>query len=783
MFYGLTVLRSTVKHSPPHDYEGIRTSLRGSSAITFTNTGGILFTYPIMHKDNVRNILYELCASSTFSVKYNYMIFNGKSVNTIVTRDGNIVVPFDGVPDDMRAFYNSKSVQSVFTDLNRSLDLSPAAASLLNTTHGKKFFYCARVEETDFVLAGVVDQNVAYGNLIGLPSLILVVFWILTFFVLILAMFLVMMTGKVHDSDELRRAKQIAEEASHAKSAFLANMSHEIRTPITAILDLDEMILREYRDPALRRYATDIRNSGSTLLSLINDILDFSRIEADKIVLEPDEYHLGDMVADLVSMIHPRAAQNSLDLNIYVDENTPDLLYGDNIRLKQIILNLLTNAVKYTPKGHIDFSVNYEKAGIEEIMLSVAVADTGIGIKEDDLKRLFVAFERFDEKRNRSIEGTGLGMNIVKQLLDMMDSELLVESEYGAGSIFHFTVRQKVIDWTPVGRHSFIPVDEQMSVADEYTTYFTAKNASVLLVDDTEMNLMVISGLLKSTGLAIDTASGGEEALEMTYQKKYDVLLIDHRMPGMDGVELLTRLRKDKENPNTKSICIALTANAMSGAKERYLSAGFDDYLTKPVESIKLEKLLADLLPKDKVTLTDNSFADAADRALKLTENAKPFIAEGTPSNDNTAKKDSLADNADKPDSSEACTNAHNSSEDGASSPLKQLEDQGLIDSEEGLGYAGSMDRYVMALQFFRNSIDDKAGEIEGYYDEENWGDYQTKVHGLKSTAKMIGAMKLSEKARLLELAADKKDLDYIHENHKEALDLYRSYNDLLKDI
>ena len=396
-----------------------------------------------------------------------------------------------------------------------------------------------------------------------------------------------------------------ARRASEAKSAFLANMSHEIRTPINAVLGMDEMILRESEEPEILSYAGDIQSAGNTLLSIINDILDFSKVEEGKMEILPSQYDLSSVINDLVNMIRPRAEKKGLFFTVKVDENTPHLLFGDEIRIRQCALNILTNAVKYTEEGSVEFSVSYEKAEDKTIFLRIRVKDTGIGMKEEDMERLFSPFERIEEERNRSVEGTGLGMSITKQLLNLMGSRLEVESVYGSGSDFSFAVEQEVVDQKGIG--SFAGRFETEKEKESYRELFHAPDARILMVDDTEMNLTVMHGLLKKTGIRIDDALSGREALALSGKNDYDVLFIDHMMPDMDGIETLRRIREKDRNSDVPAV--ALTANAISGAREMYLNAGFDDYLSKPIDGERLEKLLMDLLPKEKLLMGEKEAA------------------------------------------------------------------------------------------------------------------------------------------------------------------------------
>jgi signal transduction histidine kinase/CheY-like chemotaxis protein len=411
-------------------------------------------------------------------------------------------------------------------------------------------------------------------------------------------------------SEKAAEAEAEAIAANSAKSQFLSQMSHEIRTPINAILGMNELIIREYDDDNLLKYSHNIKSAGNTLLSLINDVLDFSKIEAGKMELYNVEYDLAGTIAELISMVDERARNKGLDLQITINEEMPHLLYGDNVRLKQIILNILTNAIKYTEKGSIHMDVDYSSSGHLDINgtigLKISVSDTGIGIRDEDMTRLFSPFERLEEVRNRNVEGTGLGMSIVQKLLAMMNSELMVRSEYGKGSTFSFVVQQETRSWDPIG--DFHETYEKLIKSeDNYRQLFEAPEAKILIVDDNEINLVVTKSLIQDTKIQIVTATSGKEALKICDEQEFDLLLIDHRMPGMDGMEMLWRLRSNEKSPNCNKPCVVLTANAFSGAREVYRNSGFEDYLSKPIIGDALEKVLLELLPADKVIKTDGS--------------------------------------------------------------------------------------------------------------------------------------------------------------------------------
>lgn len=400
------------------------------------------------------------------------------------------------------------------------------------------------------------------------------------------------------ERDRLIDMSERAIAASEAKSAFLSNMSHEIRTPINAVLGMNEMIIRESSEPQIVSYAQNVKGAGNSLLGLINDILDFSKIESGKVEIRPVEYDLSAMLNDLVNMVKVRTDAKELELIVDIDPDLPKRLVGDDMRVKQIITNILTNAAKYTKEGYVKFSVTFENADDGSILLLVSVKDTGIGIKPEDLPKLFANFERLEEERNRNIEGTGLGLAITQNLLSLMDTKLEVDSVYGKGSTFSFKLRQGVADRTPIGdyRESFESLSKK---ENRYVPKFKASGGSILVVDDMMVNLVIMKGLLGKTGLSIDIADSGKRAIELTGRTKYDIVFLDHMMPEMDGIQTLEKIRQDESNPNRDSVFIVLTANAISGAREFYLENGFDDYLSKPIDSAALEEMVYNHLPKE----------------------------------------------------------------------------------------------------------------------------------------------------------------------------------------
>lgn len=521
--------------------------------------------------------------------------------------------------------------------------------------------------------------------------------------------------------EQLDRIREVEKAKGEAKTMFVAHMSHEIRTPVNSILGLNEIILRESNEPKIKEYANNIRVSGDTLLKIINDILDFSKIEAGKMDIIPSEYELSSTIMDLVNMASQKARSKNIELIINVDEELPYKLFGDELRLKQCILNILNNAVKFTEQGSVTLDFGYEKIDNGQIMLKVKVSDTGIGIREEDLSKLCDEFERVDENRNRTIEGSGLGLNIVSMLLQMMNSKLEIKSVYGEGSEFSFNIPQQVVWWEKIGNFNE-RYSELLSSVNEYHEAFHAPDARILVVDDTKMNIIVFEGLLKQTEIKIDSAMSGQEMLDMVKKNRYDAIFIDHRMPGMSGVEAFHAMQNMPDNLNRGVPCVALTANVVSGARDYYLREGFNDYLSKPVDSKLLEKLLFNIIPKEKQS-------------------------------DGKSKK---------------------------SSGEKSLEDEFRnldgISVPTAIQNCGSAEVLMVALKEYYASIKKRADDIEMYARQKDYRNYTVQVHALKSSSRLIGAIELSEKAAYLEKCGDEENSVAIAAKTGELLELYRSY-------
>lgn len=545
-------------------------------------------------------------------------------------------------------------------------------------------------------------------------------------------MTIVDVTKIIEQNHLMKRLVLQTEDANRAKTNFVSNMSHEIRTPMNSIVGITEILLRSRHSPKEQEYLLNIQSSGRVLLTIINDVLDCSKMEAGKMQLFDEPYDTCSLFHDLRISMENRIGHSGLELIYDIDQDIPCKLKGDMGRIRQVIINLVNNAIKYTEKGSVRFSVHVRQKNTDKVMLYYEVADTGIGIRKEDQKILFDAFQRVEMDRNRYVEGTGLGLTISQNLVNMMGGVIEVESEYGKGSRFFFTIEQTIIDPTPVSAVNYNGQKDNVT-EKEAECLFIAPEAHILLVDDNELNLVVAKELLKPLRMQIDTAENGLQAVKMVRGSQYDLVLMDHMMPVMDGIEAAKAIRALPEDKYQKLPIIALTANAMVDARKEFLNAGMNGFVAKPIDFARICNQLKLWLPKDLVRDVPK-------------EEAKKLLA------------DDLSDREIQPE-----------------------DPQMGFSFEEGVKHCGLKAALMKTIRIFYRTIDSKANKIEQCLKEGLISDYVIEIHALKSSALLIGAVPLSEAAKELEDYGKQGKTEVLEEKTPDVLTLYRDLKNILR--
>ena len=816
------------------DYDGFFQAVKGNPSVS-TNNNKILFTVPVYNGQNVRYVLYKCYDTAVLERKLNIICYGGMGECFLIDDEGNIILRSLGSESEISSLLNKDNENAIET-IRHSMNVNVSAAA-----YGDKemVLFAAESDYEDFYVMGIVPSKAPAGEISLVIPLVLWTFGLLWLMIVIIIVFFVGAERKAKQSEELRLAKIAAEDANRAKSDFLANMSHEIRTPMNAIVGMCELILRENDiSNIVRERCVNIQNSGKSLLSIINNILDFSKIESGNMELIEDKFNISSVLEEVINMTVTRKGCKKIEIIVLADPNIPCGLIGDEVCIKQIIINLMTNAVKFTHSGAVTLSVSHIVQE-DSIILKISVEDTGIGITEENLNRLFTSFQQLDTRKNRSIEGTGLGLAISKRLLTQMGGTINVSSVYGQGSVFSFEIPLKISDARPfisvnkpeklyaavfidfdkiensvvkkqyttlmneissllgvkmvhtvslselkttiserkithcfIGKEEYIENKDYfdkislelnvsliqditdsiqlpasikciykpfyvMSVAlalnneaDNYnkierlssSVSFTAPKARVLIVDDAEINLKVASGLMQPYNMELITADSGPSAINKIRFQNIDLVFMDHMMPEMDGVEATRIIRSMNGEYYKKLPIIALTANAVNGAREMFKESDFNDFIAKPIELLALDRVLKKWIPADKIeTLT---------------------------SKDNTT--DDLKNNS------------------------NNINKEKHILVSKGLTYtSGNKDVYYEILEMFVQDGIEKIEQLNSYVENEDWKNYIIKVHALKSTSLTIGAVMLSEFAKKLELAGKSEDFGIIRKENKNLLKLY----------
>lgn len=727
-------------------FKGIQDSFRGNSSVCYNSEQGILFTAPVRNGDNVKYVLYKLYDNQALLEQFGMTAYNDNADIMLIDRESQIVMPFCNPENSSAQFLENAVIREALGKLYEKLNINTAAAIFCkNYRNDESYVFVSEVSGAKFYLIGVVSEE-AVSNSIN--TITVLVIWVIGLLMVLFAVGIVYLLSaeeKARESDELREAIIMVEQANNAKTNFLANMSHEIRTPINAIVGMNEMVLRETKENEIKGYALNIQSASRTLLALINDILDFSKIEAGRMEIVPMPYKTNSFLFDVVNMIGVKAKQKDLEFLVDVSEELPAEVEGDEVRIRQVLLNLLNNAVKYTKAGFVKLKVD----GIMQengFCFRMEVSDSGIGIKKEDIGKLFNDFQRLELEKNRNIEGTGLGLAITNKLVKQMDGELSVESEYGKGSIFTAVIPQKIINAEPMGE-----LKDHLSTGEERNEVrkLYAPDAEVLVVDDNFMNLEVVKALLKETKIKITTCMSGRECLKLVQEKHFDVILLDHMMPEMDGVETLGHLKESEHLCNEVPV-IALTANAISGAKESYLSAGFTNYLSKPIDSNELNRMLLEYIPADKVR------DEAEEQKAETTKTEEPK------------------------EMPESAPKAESAAEDKNNAAGQEEESVILVD--KGLKYcSNSMDLYKEILEIYIESFEENKETLTNTMNQEDWKLFSVTAHSLKSNSFTIGADRLGELAKKLEFAGkaimkneeEEENKALIRESLPEVIRLY----------
>ena len=714
-------------------FDLLRKVRQGQGGFKYYPQEGVLMAIPMVYEKGEMYYIYRLVRQQHMNEVSKTSFFRGEGSAFTVDVLGNMVIEPDMDEAGITQLNNDTKLIDAFKEIRGKAKLGEVETAEVDCSFGRVFAFAAPMAQTGLIMEGFVPMSVVGSGVDTILRVASSVFLLMVVVLVALSVLLLVMERRSQDMEELEKEKQIAERSNRAKSDFLANVSHEIRTPINAVLGMNEMILRESRSKTIKGYAYNIEGAGKSLLALINDLLDFSKIESGKMELVEAPYELSSALNDVSNMIWFKANQKKLDFQVHVNDKIPDKLYGDVVRVKQVLTNILNNAVKYTEIGSVTFEVGCFRTGPYMVMLEFTVRDTGIGIKEEDKNKLFTKFSRVDLQKNNTIEGTGLGLVITENLLELMGGDISLESEYGKGSCFKVRIPQKVMGTEMIGnfREKF---EKSLKENAVYKESFIAPSARILAVDDTAINLTVIEGLLKKTQVKIDTALSGKEALRKVKNNVYDLIFLDFRMPEMDGIETLEAMKamSETENLNLKTPVICLTANAIVGARDTYIKAGFDDYLTKPVDYERLEKMMINYLPEDKITIVKGDEEEEPDSDLNL--------------------------------------------------PGWLMDVEGL-DPELGVRNCGSEESYMETLRIFNETIEATADEIENYWKHDQWDNYTTKVHALKSSARIIGATQLSENARYMESCGNEGRVDEILKYTPPLLQEYRGFVKKLKKL
>lgn len=751
----------------PKDFQGVVESFRGIPFVSYNEEKGVLLTVPIFSNGNVKGVLYKL-----YSVFSDELLIDFSKIDRqrfVSIRDGKGHLLMGEATDD--------GFDDAFKVLRKKLQTSNVAIIRKKRSNGIYYYFMHELSAQNLFVSGVVPEKSLGLNAEKVPSLVFKVVGCLILFFAMSMGIVFLIFRQNYERNRRRLLEETPKKTSEVDYSVLRVIGQELRIPIGNILGVNTILLKENKDPTIKEYARSIQSVGMSLLSLVNNVVDLSKMEAGDMELVPVQYNLFSVLSESYDMLKLRANDKSLHSEIEVDQTIPTELFGDEIRVRQIINNLLLNAVKYTASGSVMLKVDYERIasephGSNRINLIISVQDTGIGIRDEELNNLFIAFRRSETVGTLSDAGTGLGLSLTNSLVNLMGGKITVDSAYGKGSTFTVTIPQVVVKNESMG--DFERRYRDYVIATEIQNRrFSAPGAMVLAVDDVPMNLRVMAGLLKETDVKLEVANNGMEAMEKIKRNHYDVIFMDKDMPIMDGAETLSIIRSLADHPNTETPIVLMTSNSIPDAREICVSEGFSDFLVKPVREESLIMMLHKYLPSEKVKFFSDTddVNDAQNTYYSSLNIAVPLVA-------SNVEKDSIQEMSDAKVAEETMKHM------GRSLPedLENLAETGLADVKLGLDCCdGDEGLYRQKLREYSVSAMDLS--LEQYYRIEDYENYRMLVHLLKGKSLALGAIEIASLAKLMENACNSGDYEYLRASHARLIREYRNFVKVLKEL
>jgi len=748
-------------------FHGITEAFRGTSFASYNEDKGILLTAPIFVNGNIKAVLYKLFTNFDEDLLIDFSKEGGQRFVTIVDGKGTILM---GDPP-------SFDIRNIFADLQKQLDETNVAMSRNKEKDSIYYFFMQELDIQNLFMAGMIPEKTLGMNAEKVPSLVFQVVGCLVLFFAMSMGIVFLIFRRNYEYNRLRLLSESPKDSREVNNRLVKVIGEEIRIPIGNIMAVDTILLKECKNPVHREYAQNIQNVGMSLLSVLNNILDLSKMESGDVELVPVQYNLFSVLSESYGMLTLRANDKALHAEIEVDQTVPTELRGDEARIRQIINNLLLNAIKYTASGSVLFKVGYERLvdnrhGSNRINLIITVQDTGIGIREEEMNNLFLAFRHSETVGSLSDVGTGLGLSLTNNLVNLMGGKIKVDSAYGKGTTFTVTIPQEIVRNDAMGDFDKRYRD-YVTALEVQNRKFSAAGAVVLAVDDVPMNLRVMAGLLKETDVQLEVANNGMEAMEKIKRTHFDIIFMDKDMPVMDGAETLSIMNSVADHPNAETPIILMTSNSVAEAREVCHREGFSDFLIKPVREESLIMMLYKYLPREKVNLYDAS-EDSSDDQNPLYSSmniAVPLVA-------NSSEKGPIQEMADAKAAEDTMKHmSWNLAED-----LENLGGTGLVDIKVGLECNGNDENtYRQKLKDFSASTIDQS--LEQYYRIEDYENYRMLVHLLKGKSLSLGAIEIASLAKLMESACNRGDYEYLRISHARLIREYRDFVKALKEL